>query len=144
MGAWGNRNFENDDALDFVGELCEKNGNSIELFTAINIVAEKDGEEGPDAIESSCALVAIEFLAAANGSPSIDLPENAEDWLSRNDPLRMKEAGGQGVFPEQLRLLSIQAIEQITDNSELKELWEESDEFAEWLSVLEDLRKRIS
>jgi hypothetical protein len=139
MGAWGYRNFENDDAMDFVGTMFEENAAASEIFTVVNTVADivnkEDPGDGPEAYDASRALAGIEYIAAAKGNPSIDFPENAEEWLNKNTPL---------IIEQDIVALGRQAIQQIKENSELKELWEESKDYENWLAVLNDLEKRIA
>ncbi len=151
MGAWGIGNFENDDAMDLAGTLQKENIPSRHLFEIISKVAgianKDDADEGPDAYDSSRCLAAIELLAAAKNRPSSDLPESAIAWLKNNDPLAEIKIGGfLGMGARKISMLALcpAAIRQIKNNSELKELWEESDEYTNWLEVLKDLEKRIS
>ncbi|WP_425358639.1 DUF4259 domain-containing protein [Streptosporangium roseum] len=44
-------------------------------------------------------------------------------------------------LPDDLRALALRALERVlADGSELKDLWDESDSSAEWLSEIEKLR----
>ena len=134
MGAWGCRNFENDDAQDFAGVLHE-DGDISTFLDAINTIIEFDKDtDGPEAPEASMALAAIEYVAAAKGKPSPDLPEGADEWLQKNSILEIEN-----IVP-----LSKKAIQQIRTSSELKDLWEEDGDAGDWLAVLDDLEKRIS
>lgn len=139
MGTWGLGNFENDNALDFSSDVVE--GNKSQIKDAILKVTELNADqylEAPDCVE---ALTAIEFIAAQKGKPSPHFPEEAQTWLKDNDLLNFSS----GLFKKRLDItaLSLQAIERIENNSELRELWEESDEYEDWLKVLEDLKTRV-
>lgn len=138
MGTWGSRNFENDEALDFAATITEKKVSVSELYSTIKAIAaiqdKEDSDYGPDAYDSTKAIVAIELFAALKGNPSQDFPAFAKNWLAKNSVLKIEDVADQ----------SKKAIHQIKDNSELKELWEESGEFDEWADVLHDLEKRIS
>lgn len=136
MGAWGHRTFENDDAMDFAADLHEA-GNVTTVFNAINNIVEFDDEEGefePDAPVGSMALAAIEYVAAAKGNPSEDIPEGFEEWLEKNPVLEI----------ENIVSLSKQAIQKIRTTGELKDLWAEEGDDKDWLAALDDLEKRIS
>jgi hypothetical protein len=134
MGAWGHLNFENDTALDFVWELEEKGINWIK--NAFEVINGREEDSFLDSDLCAEALAGIEFIAAAKGNPAADFPEDAEEWLQKN------KAGLLANYHWIAK--SKQAIDRIQHNSELKDLWEETNEFEEWTKVLEDLSKRIS
>src|ERR1043166_58985 len=115
MGAWGAGSFDNDDALDWVGDLCDGDGFEP-VHEALGAVA-LDAEEDVEAPECSVALAAAEAVAALGGAPSEDLPDELEQWLA-DHPL---EVGAD------LRAKALAAVQHVKSNSELKELWDESD-----------------
>jgi len=131
MGAWENGNFGNDDAMDFVGEVNSKEA-ILDAILKISAAPENEYLESPDCC---IALAAIEYIATALGNPSEDFPEEGEEWISKNKS---------ELLEGDIILHSNQAIDKIKTNSELKELWEESGEFEDWLNVIEGLKKRIS
>lgn len=131
MGAWGSGSFENDDALDWIGDLRE--GDSwlpVEQAFAALIA---DGVEYREAPDCSAAIAAAEILAAAFGLPGDDLPDSARVWLKR---MAKPHAG--------LCAVAIEAIDAILDDSELKDLWEESDSYEEWVADVHALRARLA
>ncbi|MBO9566619.1 MAG: DUF4259 domain-containing protein [Niastella sp.] len=134
MGTWGHRNFENDNALDFIEEVEERGIERIE--EAIKVVANYPEEEFLNADDSVAALAAIEYVAAAKGKQSEDFPEDAEDWLQKN---------GAGSLPSYDKTTITKVIDRVRNNSGLRDLWqEEGNEPAEWLAVLSDLENRVS
>lgn len=130
MGAWGNKNFENDTALDFLAEV-EEQGKKV-LKEKVLFVTGIEETEYLDSDEACECLAAIEYYAAFKGNPSIDFPEESAEWLGENEPLLYVETP-----------LFEQALKRIKLNSELKELWEDAGSLAEWVLVLDDLEKRI-
>jgi hypothetical protein len=140
MGAWGINNFDNDGAMDFSADVVEGNRSLIkDAILKVTNLSDDDYLESPECEE---ALAAIEFIAAQKGNPSPDFPEEALEWIKKNDVLHFSSGL---VFKKQIDItaLSLHAIERIGSNSELQELWEESDEYKDWLKVLEDLKNRI-
>lgn len=139
MGAWGINNFDNDTALDFSSDVVE--GDKSLIKDAILKVTKLSDDEYLEAPDCEEALTAIEFIAAQKGKPSSDFPEEAKTWIKNNDLLNFTS----GLFKKRIDItdLSLKAIERIVSNSELQELWEESDEYESWLKVLEDLKTRI-
>lgn len=135
MGAWGHLNFENDTALDLVYEIEEKGADRIK--NAIEAVNSREEDSFLDSDLCIEALAAIEYIAAAKDKASEDFPEDAEDWLTPANKENL-------LAIRHLIANSKQAIDRIQHNSELKDLWEETEDFAEWNKVLEGLVTRIS
>ena len=132
MGAWDNGNFGNDDAMDFVADVLSK----ANVVNAIVTVSNTPINEYIDSADCCNALAAIEYIATALGNTAKDFPEEALEWVSENKLLLLQD--------EKLILNAHLALEKIKTNSELKELWEESEEFEDWLNIVEGLKKRIS
>jgi hypothetical protein len=136
MGTWGHRNFENDNALDFIEEVQERGLERIE--EAIKVVANYPEEEYLNADDSVAALAAIEYVAAAKGKQSEDFPEDAEDWLQKT---------GTGSLTSYDKATLLKVIDRVRNNSELRDNWQEEGtepvEPAEWLAVLSDLENRV-
>lgn len=135
MGAWGTLNFENDTALDLVYEIEEEGANRIKI--AIEAVNSREEDSFLDSDLCSEALAAIEYIAAAKDKVSEDFPEDAEEWLT---PANKESL----LAIRNLISNSKQAIDRIKHNSELKDLWEETEDFEEWNKVLDGLVTRIS
>ena len=135
MGAWGHLNFENDTALDLVYEIEEEGANRIKI--AIEAVNSREEDSFLDSDLCSEALAAIEYIAAAKDKVSEDFPEDAEEWLTPANKENL-------LAIRNLIANSKQAIDRIKHNSELKDLWEETEEFEEWNKVLDGLVTRIS
>ncbi len=139
MGAWGFKNFENDAAADFVWDVFESESGVLKVINKITEYAANPTEE--DAEET---LAAIEFIAAAKGNPSDDITEEARQFVS-DKLLHFKQYLVPGFHREGLDVceLSVTAIESIRNSSELKELWQESDDYDKWLETLDDLSRRV-
>lgn len=130
MGAWGVGTFENDDAGDWVYQLEEQEDLTL-LTETLKRAAEPSGYlESPACAE---ALAAAEVVAALGGRAAPDLPEEVRDWVAAH---RRK------VSPE-LRDLAVRALDQVAADSELKELWEETDELQAWSDRVVELRGRL-
>jgi hypothetical protein len=123
-------NFESDDVLDWLDDFVETD-DPIRFITYAVQALVKPSDLDVDLCWE--ALAACEVIAALKGAPSPELPEGVQDWV------------GEHGFEEVQQLLSsaLKAIEQITTKSELKDLWEDSDEFSGWLAVQTDLRARL-
>ena len=129
MGAWGYGPFENDAALDWLGELLAAKG-WPPVASALVAVAGADAL-GADAC--SRALAACEMVAAKVGRPLPGLPVEVNAWLAAVAPPDPALAGA-----------AREAIAAIRRESELRDLWEEETEhFASWCESLEDLKIRL-
>jgi hypothetical protein len=130
MGAWGAGSFENDDAMDWVFGLAEGSGDSL-LRGALAPFASAD-DSYLEAPTCSIAIAAAEAVAAARGHPTASLPEEVVGWLKRKP-----------VVATDLVVLARAAMDRIVRESELKDLWDESDSAAAWRSTMTDLRGRL-
>ncbi|OJT23213.1 hypothetical protein BO221_20310 [Archangium sp. Cb G35] len=131
MGAWGAGSFENDDALDWLGELSESEDAGVLHETLKTLLkSEPDEREAP---EASAALAAAEVVAAGMGCPARKLPEEVQQWVEAH-PLDN---------PRALARLSLDAVRELKSRSELRDLWEESS-LEEWLSEVRDLETRLT
>lgn len=133
MGAWSHEAFGNDDALDWVHGLEEVDDLSL-IEEALSAVTEAGDDylEAPQACE---ALAALELIARLRGHAGEEsCPEVAEDWI----------AATRLAPPEALLKQALAVLDRIVaDDSELKELWEESDSADDWLASVAELRRRL-
>ncbi|HXG08753.1 MAG TPA: DUF4259 domain-containing protein [Gemmataceae bacterium] len=129
MGAWGHGSFENDDALDWVGELegAEDTEPISEAFDAV-----LEAEDYLEAPEASRGIAAAEVVAALIGQPAAKLPGEVTSWLVGKKP------------PKPALVQKAQrVVKRILKNSELKELWAESEDSAKWQQEVEGLLHRL-
>ena len=134
MGSWGFTNFDNDTAQDFVVEVEEEGIDRI--ISAIEVIKSIEEDAYLDSDLCTEALAAIEYIATAKDRMAEDFPEDAEDWVIAN---KAQLLAIRGIVPK-----CQQAIDRIKNNSELKEFWEETENFEKWNNVLDDLNTRIS
>ena len=134
MGAWGTGLFENDDALDFAGDVVERGG----LALVENVIEEllDMGDEYVEAPEAEQVLVAAEIVAALAGRPAAEYPDELAEWLDELD----------AVPDAALVDTARRAVQRVlTPPSELLELWEEAgeDDYAEWRVGVEGIAARL-
>ena len=133
MGAWGVLTFDNDEANDWAFGLDDVDDLSL-VESAFDALEEADDYlEAPDA---SNALAACEVLARLNGKPGYktSYTEKVDDWVAAH-PLKPSD---------DLIKRANAAIDRVLgENSELKELWADSEKNLEWLASVEDLRQRL-
>lgn len=128
MGAWGHRSFDNDDALDWLGDLEEQGPILVQdaLEQIVALVAYDDS--------CSAALAAAELVAAAHGRGDDRLNETAAAWLR----------GNRAEVATIDRKLAHRAVERIVTKSELRDLWSEGGDASEWESDVRELMHRLA
>ncbi|MFZ0981183.1 MAG: DUF4259 domain-containing protein [Candidatus Acidiferrales bacterium] len=124
MGAWDVTPFGNDDASDMVSDLLEHPNPRDYLAQVLAHAKETGYLEAP---EGSQMVAAAAIVAAAKNKESVSVPGSAASWIDANESM--------------LRPLAATALEAVTrvrgENSELHELWQESDEFPAWIANLD-------
>lgn len=142
MGAWGINTFENDGALDWLGDFQDspseskiiqtfsprvsppKTGFFSKLFGGASTptIPELEGDE---------VLAAAEVVATLRGSPPAPLPDDLKDLPSVQ-------------ISNETVALALKAVNSVLESSNLKDCWEETDEYSSWKSTVEDIRHRLS
>ncbi|MBB5607628.1 MULTISPECIES: DUF4259 domain-containing protein [unclassified Janthinobacterium] len=134
MSTWATDAFGNDYAMDWAQDLQEYKTLELVETTLDNVIDSTEAElEAPFAAE---ALAALEVIARLLGKPGQDDPATAEvdEWVA---------ACKKKVTPPLLEKATL-AFERITaEASELRQLWQESEHFADWQADVADLRQRV-
>ncbi len=78
-------------------------------------------------------LVAAEIVVHLNGRSNSDLLQELAAWIGDNKPDEVYK----------LIELARSAVKIIKEKSELKELWQESEKYEEWLTVVQGLEDRL-
>ena len=130
MGAWGVENFDNDAAMDWIGDFVDAPLPDT-LDAALRSIVESSGAEEMQNCEE--ALAAAEVVAALNDQPSAALPDDAKQLLAQFPVRATKE----------LLQLATDAVALIVAASELQELWDESEHLDAWLEVQTSLLERL-
>jgi len=121
MGAWGEKAFENDSALDWLAEL--EAGGLPALRAALSTVAQTEEGEYLDADAGARAIAAAEIVAAALGRGSERVPSQVAAWLEANA----------GAIDADDLALARNAVERVlVANSELRGLWDDSGLITPW------------
>ncbi len=130
MGTWGTGIFDNDDAMDWVEQMLQLKDIST-LREAIRSIV--DASHYLEASESCIALAAAEIIAAIKNKDYSLLPEAAQPLARNND----------FIVDAQLIELALKAIQAISSDSELRDLWSESEFLGEWSNVIIGLEQRL-
>ncbi|SDH93641.1 protein of unknown function [Sinosporangium album] len=131
MGAWDYGPFDNDGALDLLGELDGVDDVAAAVTRAMREMLDADDYiEGPD----MSGAVAVACLVAARRSRS---PEagNASTWLTAN-PFDVSD---------DLRKLAAETLERALrpDDNELYDLWAEAEALDIWTTRLQPYRTAL-
>jgi hypothetical protein len=129
MGSWGSGPFDNDDAADWAWSL-EDSADDAVLRAALRGGADT---VKPDASTSQVAIAAVAVVAAARSGGADQLPEEVAAWLDAHRDLPWSD----------LAELARAALANVAKDSELLDLWAESDDAETWRADLEELRSRL-
>ena len=134
MSSWAVDSFANDDAADWLAELEEQHGLGL-----VEITLEEALTVGDDYLEAPVAaraLVAAEVIAIARGHAGLTASAEPQlaSWIRKVRP--RPDAG--------LVARAVQTVDRLLgENSELRELWEESGEYEAWCGDVLGLRERL-
>jgi hypothetical protein len=134
MGAWGAGTFENDAALDWLIEL--KRADSLQpVGELLQQVADLGPDDYLEIDSASAVLAAAAIVATLHDAHDNDLPPDARDWVAAH-PLPVE--------PSLLELAAL-AVERVSENSELRELWAgDGPPDPEWWSTISRLLTRLA
>jgi hypothetical protein len=124
MGAWAFNSIENDDALDWLDELFASNNMSMVTLALDNVLNTKDYL---DLEVCNQALAATEVVYGALILNDEAVNSMVTEWL-----LEKNDKGKKVIFNNIHITKTINVIKKILSDSELKELWLESEEFNSW------------
>jgi hypothetical protein len=137
MGTWAADAFGNDYAQDWAQDLHETS-NMDAVEDTLNTALDK-APANSDAPFAAEALVAIEVLARLQGSGGARSDDSAavDEWVEARKPKAKPRADLAGKAGRAIdRILS--------EESELRQLWQDSDHYEAWRAAVEDLRTRLT
>lgn len=129
MGAWGFTSFENDPAMDWISEF-EKKPDLDTLEKIFSDIIERNNFIEVD--EGSIVLAAADVVAAIRGCKSNDYPSNIRVF---------EELEVNKVLIDDASKAARKVTE--SDESELKQLWLETDDYERWRRAVDELLKRL-
>ncbi len=145
MGTWAVDAFGNDFAQDWAEDLHETTNMDAIENTLDTALADAGGElEAPLAAE---ALAAIEVLARLQGKGGERTEDSAsvDEWVAARKAAAEAKAKGPVKARADLLAKAQQALARIvSEQSELRQLWEESEHYAEWRATVDDLAARLA
>ncbi len=132
MGAWGHDFNANDDAAEWLGDFADAPNWTLVDATLAAVLPVGEYIEAPDC---STAIAAAEVVAAGLGRASPLLDQAIAEWALAN-----------AADATSRRDLAKRAMTSVSTESELLDLWSESDDSEynkEWLATLNDLLSRL-
>jgi len=133
MGAWGERAFQNDSALDWLAQL-EAAGVDI-LRKTLTRVADTEEDDEVDVDDGTSAIAAAEVVAAALGGGRDRVTKEVSVWLDRH----------QSSLGAQDMALAKQAVKRVlAARSELRALWDEGGPDNAWHEDVRVLLSRLT
>ncbi|GAB3355676.1 DUF4259 domain-containing protein [Lysobacter tyrosinilyticus] len=135
MGTWSHEPFGNDTANDWVYGLEERSDFSLVAEAIQNVL--DNGTEYLDSDLAVEAVAAIEVLAKAlgRGTQADVYTEKVDAWLN---------SVSIAPSPDLLSKAQATLARIMGPDSELRELWEESDDFESWESSIKTLQSAIA
>jgi len=129
MGTWATGSFGNDSAGDWVIEFSEN-----PTFQFIKETLETSIEDPDDSMSNENAIAAAETLCILSGI----IPNDYEEVSHNLEPViaKLKEQP----MPTDIKNLALKAVELIEKDSELKELWENDED---WITEIKKLKQRL-
>jgi hypothetical protein len=127
VGTWGTGPFDNDDAADFAADLEDSQaGDPVRVVTRV----------------LTDTMAARDYLEADLGAEAVAAAALLAAQCPGGDPIGPEGPHGElPTFPDTLRPLAVRALDRVlADDSELTELWAESDESDGWRSGILRLR----
>lgn len=130
MGSWGPGTFEDDIACDWLEDL--QDSDPMAFFAHC---LDLRGHRYLEFLACAGVVCTAEMIHSLICQPRSGLPEAAHRWLDEN----------QGLDVIQFIPASISGLRRVMGpNSEMYELWEDSDDLHEvWLATIDDLLKRL-
>ncbi len=135
MGAWSHEAFDNDTASDWADVLLDSPDLSHIEATLDRVLDATGGYlEAPDA-EEAVAAVAVLARLLGRGAPIENGPEGLQAWISDI-----------GVRPSAALLDKARrvAARVLAEDSELAELWDDSDSGADWRASVAALQAAVT
>ncbi len=134
MTAWGPRPFENDEAMDFVGDVSDAPATETERLVRSALSEAVDNNGYLEATAAFRAVAAAALLAAATGAYDVDAEAVGDLVVAR----RMSVS-------DELRDLAEQALQRVLGvDSEWREHWERTEELDDVAAEIAGIREALA
>jgi len=132
MGAWGFNVFDDDSAMDFFYELVENEDFISQIEDTLNNATESEYLEVD---EANAVLVSCSVIDACLNETEYDFPsDDYKKLISAEHLIKFKA----------LKSLAAEAISNVlSENSELNELWDETDSYENWKNNILKMKENL-
>ncbi len=130
MGSWNNKPFGNDTALDWFYDLEQSKSPHEMILNTLNKVLQQNES---DSSEEEEAIAAVSIIASSAEEPIKGCSAEIKSWINISGFSATSE----------LKKLSVKALDHILNDSELHNLWEESDGLVAWEKQLIKLKNEL-
>lgn len=139
MGTWAVGPFGNDFAQDWAQDLLESKDLYFIEDTLNNVLQAETTEylEAPFGAEALAAVETWSRLQGRGGAKDED-SERVDEWVAEVQAKLSKPRAD--IADKVQRVLALV----LSEASELRELWEDSEHFADWRATVTDLQRRLS
>ncbi|MBW8847804.1 MAG: DUF4259 domain-containing protein [Burkholderiales bacterium] len=135
MGAWSHEPFANDTASDWVDVLMDATNLSHIEATLDRVLEASDSYVEATDAEEAVAAVAVVAQLLGRSPPITGGPEGLQAWIT-----------GVGVRPSAALLDKARRVVDrvLAEDSELAELWDDSESAADWRTSMAALRQAVT
>jgi Domain of unknown function (DUF4259) len=132
LGMWGLGPFENDCAQDLLG-LLDRENSLTSLLKALQSAIHPSEQDFFNGCRAEEAVAAAELVAISNNCSDVAPPEVIQAWLGRH---------GSEIDDSWVRLAR-QAVEHVTADQTVWDLWDDEEQAAGWKRMLNQLTERL-
>lgn len=132
MGSWDVSPFGNDEAREWLANLIA-NPSTEPVFRALVTAAKIKNDEFFQAPECERAVAAAEIVACVRDKATADTPPGLKKWLAENKL----------VVGDQVAQMAIRVLERIAKDSELKQVYDDTDSAEDWYRTLHNIQQRL-
>ncbi|NVE01230.1 DUF4259 domain-containing protein [Massilia sp. BJB1822] len=138
MGTWAIGPYGNDCAQDWVEDLQESKDLYFIEETLSNVLASEGAQEleapyGEEGIAAAETLARLE----GKGAPADEDTSEVDEWVTAVRPKYKHRAD---LVEKAGRVLDLV----LSESSELRQLWEEAEEYADWRASVEGIKARLA
>ncbi len=132
MGTWGFNVFDDDSAMDFFYELVENEDFISQIEDALNNATESEYLEVD---EANAVLVSCSIIDACLNDTSYVFPsDDYKKLISAEYRTKFKS----------FKSLAVEAISNVlSENSEINELWDETDSYENWKNNILKIKENL-
>ena len=133
MGSWDVSPFGNDEAREWLANLIANSSTEPVFRALVNAAKIKNGEffQAPECERAVAA--AEDLVACVRDKATANTPPGLKKWLAENKL----------VVGDQVAQIAIRVLERIVKDSELKQVYDDTDSAEDWYRTLHNIQQRL-